>query len=401
MNSQNKKVGGKLSFREDYLFWRLAHYFVSVGEYRIVQLSKDQKELWLEKIENKKYQVIRLLRYDIDWSNWMQRDIELTAANGEQIRRQLAKRNMNVLNLYVSTYLPVDDYEYRISKPFVNPNNSKTNVTTVIFDRNGYNDALGRLTELLQTDVSFTLKNEYEEQEIEAVKQATLAQIVIKAKSEQELFKYGKPFFTYIFIAIQVVMFLLLELNGGSVNISTLIHFGAKSNPLIIEGEWWRFFTPIVLHIGLLHLLMNTLALYYLGIAVEQIFGNFRFLFIYLFAGFAGSLASFVFSPSISAGASGAIFGCFGALLYFGVIYPRLFFRTMGMNILIIIGINLVFGFTVPGIDNAGHIGGLLGGFLATGIVHFPKKRKILFQLFFLITAAIVTFVFLQIGYKS
>lgn len=116
--------------------------------------------------------------------------------------------------------------------------------------------------------------------------------------------------------------------------------------------------TPIVLHIGLLHLLMNTLALFYLGSAVERVYGNIRFLFIYLAAGFGGTLASFIFSPTLSAGASGAIFGCFGALLYFGLIYPSLFFRTMGFNILVVLGINLAFGFTIPGIDNAGHIGG-------------------------------------------
>ena len=97
---------------------------------------------------------------------------------------------------------------------------------------------------------------------------------------------------------------------------------------------------------------------------------------IYVVAGIFRTLASLLFSPSISAGASGAIFGCFGALLYFGTIYPSLFKRTMGGNVLIVIAINLIFGFSVPGIDNAGHIGGLIGGYLAAAIVHFPKSTK-------------------------
>ena len=142
------------------------------------------------------------------------------------------------------------------------------------------------------------------------------------------------------------MIFLLMEAAGGSTSTSNLIRFGAKVNSLILEGEWWRLFTPIFVHIGLLHLVMNSIALYFLGVFTERIFGNVRFVFIYLFAGVAGTLSSLLFSPSISAGASGAIMGLFGALLYFGTVYPRLFFRTMGLNILIVLGINLLFGFT-------------------------------------------------------
>src|SRR5690606_25315449 len=206
------------------------------------------------------------------------------------------------------------------------------------------------------------------------LRQSAIQKAKNREREERELFEHGKPFFTYLFIAVQVLMFLIVEINGGSTNVETLIQYGAKFNPLILAGEWWRFFTPIFLHIGLLHLLMNTLALYYLGTAVERIFGRVRFLWIYLFSGFAGSVASFVFTNNLSAGASGAIFGCFGALLYMGVINTKLFFRTIGMNVIVVIIINLIFGFTVPGIDNAGHIGGLIGGFLATGIVHYPGK---------------------------
>jgi rhomboid protease GluP len=80
-----------------------------------------------------------------------------------------------------------------------------------------------------------------------------------------------------------------------------------------------------------------------------------------------------LFTSSLSAGASGAIFGLFGALLYFGTVYRHLFFQTIGTNIISLIIINLLFGIVVPGIDNAGHIGGLIGGFLAAGIVHLPN----------------------------
>lgn len=366
-----------------------------------MQLSQDQNELWLEKLENKQVQLIRLMRHELDWGSWMQRDMELTATKGDRIRQQFAKRQLNILNIYISTYPPVDDYEFRIAKPTMEPRKKKTAVSTIIFDRSNVAYSQNKLNKLLNSSFSISLKEVYEEEEVLAVKQLTFTEAKTRAKSESQLFQHGKPFFTYVFIAVQVFVFFILELNGGSTNTSTLLRFGAKFNPFIIEGEWWRFFTPIVLHIGFLHLFMNTLALFYLGTAVERIFGNVRFLFIYVLAGFFGSLASFVFSPSISAGASGAIFGCFGALLYFGVTYPRLFFRTMGMNILIVIGINLVFGFTVPGIDNAGHLGGLLGGFLATGIVHFPKKRKLGLQAILLVITIGIVLSLLQYGYAE
>ncbi|MCD8508750.1 MAG: rhomboid family intramembrane serine protease [Bacillus sp. (in: Bacteria)] len=90
---------------------------------------------------------------------------------------------------------------------------------------------------------------------------------------------------------------------------------------------------------------------------------------------FFGSVASFAFNEHVSAGASGAIFGCFGALLYFGVIHRRLFFRTMGMSVLFILAINLGFGFLMPMVDNGAHIGGLIGGFLASAIVNLPNQK--------------------------
>lgn len=394
-----QKVGGELSFREDYLFWRLAHYFVSDQNFRIVKQSQTQNEIWLEKMENKQVQLIRLLRYDLDWSNWLQADMEQTARNAEGIRQRFRKRKLNMLNIYVSAYPPVDDYEFHLSKPLIAAD--KTTVSTLIFEQSNVEQATSKLNQALHSSFSIALTHEYEESEVNAIKQETFSLAKHRATADANMFRQGKPFFTYVFIAMQVIVFLLLELNGGSTNTATLLRFGAKFNPLIVDGEWWRFFTPIILHIGFLHLAMNTLALYYLGTAVESIFGRTRFLFIYVVAGFFGSLASFVFSPSISAGASGAIFGCFGSLLYFGVTYPRLFFRTMGMNILIVIGINLIFGFTVPGIDNAGHLGGLVGGFLATGIVHFPKKRKLLLQTASMVIATTAIIGLLHIGYKN
>ncbi len=380
-------MGNSLSFREEYLFWKLTHILIREQGYRLIQITKSQKEIWLENPEKDDSQLVRILLHDLDWSNWMQRDMQVTLINGENVRRQLKKRHVHVLNIYITPYSPVDDYEFRLDKPLIHPKGEKTKVTTIICDRQS---GAGKLQELFQTSFAHHLNEDYGQNEIELEKQAIFMAVKETAQSEKALFNNGKPIFTYVFMAIQIFIFILMEFAGGSTNTSVLIQFGAKVNWLILHGEWWRLFAPIVIHIGFLHLLMNTMALYYLGTMVERIYGNFRFLIIYLIAGFFGTLASLLFSPSISAGASGAIFGCFGALLYFGVIYPTRFKRTMGGNILILIAINLIFGFTVPGIDNAGHIGGLAGGFLASAIVHFPKSKKVLSQASALILSAVL-----------
>ncbi|MBM7651628.1 rhomboid family protein [Neobacillus cucumis] len=390
-----------MNHRQGYIFWRLAYSFISDHGYRVIQLFENQKELWLEKLENKKVPIIRMLLHDLDWSNAMQRDIEYTAANGERVRKQISKNEISVLNIYVSKFPPVDEYEYRLAKSFIFPQGNKTSVTSILLTSEQLETGFERLSETLNSDVHFEVQEDYTEQEVEELKRSALNLANRKVKAEREILFNSKPVFTYVFIIIQLLVFLWLELKGGSTNTSTLIKYGAKENALIYEGEWWRFITPVFLHIGFLHLAMNSLALYYLGTTVERIFGKARFTFIYLFAGFTGVIASFLFSPNLSAGASGAIFGCFGALLYFGAMFPKLFFRTMGWNIIVVLGINLVFGFSASGIDNAGHLGGLAGGFLAAGITYFPKKKQLLWQLVFLIASFSIVYTSLAYGFSS
>jgi rhomboid protease GluP len=141
--------------------------------------------------------------------------------------------------------------------------------------------------------------------------------------------------------------------------------FGSKNNYLIMYNEqYWRFLTPIFLHGGKLHLTMNCISLYALGNVVERLYGKWRFIVIYFLSGLIGSLVSFCFSINDAVGASGAIFGLLGALIYFYLEKPDIAFKFFGKNIFIILAINLVYGFSVSGIDNYAHIRGLIGGFL-------------------------------------
>ncbi|WP_409301681.1 rhomboid family intramembrane serine protease [Peribacillus sp. SCS-155] len=388
-----------MGLREDYIFWSLVNELSSRHEYRMLTVAENHNEIWLENDENKAYPVIRVMRHDLDWANWLKRDIDRTVMNAENIRSQLLRRPMNVLNIYISAYLPVDDFDH-IIRPV---SEKKSTVHTMIFDASRTPESFGSLEQIFNKPLSLHIPDEghVEESHVAYMKQGALAASVKKTKEEQAIFRNGKPFFTNVFIFLQIAIFILMELKGSSQNTLTLIQFGAKYSPLILQGEWWRFFTPMVVHIGVMHLLMNTLSLYFIGPEVERMYGRVRFLFIYIFAGFSGTLASFLATPNISAGASGAIFGLFGALLYFGTTHPKLFFRTMGTNIIILIIINLGYGFSVEGVDNSGHIGGLIGGFLASGVVHLPKKRKPFRQAVFAAATAILTFCLLKWGYTD
>jgi rhomboid protease GluP len=140
--------------------------------------------------------------------------------------------------------------------------------------------------------------------------------------------------------------------------------YGLKINSLILAGQWWRLITPVLLHASLLHIGFNMYALYILGPELERHFGHLSFLLLYLLSGFAGIVLSFLLTGSPSLGASTAIFGLLGAQGVFVYRNQKLFGRraqAMLRSILNIAVINLLIGLS-PGIDNWGHVGGLLGG---------------------------------------
>ncbi|HHX44732.1 MAG TPA: rhomboid family intramembrane serine protease [Chloroflexi bacterium] len=183
------------------------------------------------------------------------------------------------------------------------------------------------------------------------------------------------PLWTYVLLAANVLVWVAMTALGGSENPVILVLFGAKYTPLILAGQYWRLLTAIFIHVGVVHLVFNAYALFSFGIEVERRFGRTRFLVLYLLSGIASTTASFVGSPTLSAGASGAVFGLAGAsVAYFLTYRHRL--GAAGQrslrSILVVVGLNLVMGFAAPGIDNLGHIGGLIAG-LWLGWVYCPQ----------------------------
>jgi rhomboid protease GluP len=187
----------------------------------------------------------------------------------------------------------------------------------------------------------------------------------------------GRPLVTWVLLGIIVAVFTAETLLGGSTETEVLIRLGAKVTYLIADGEYWRLLSSMFLHVGLLHLLFNGYALVALGTAVERLFGWGRFLAVYLAAGLFGSLASYAFSTGLSAGASGAVFGLIGALgAYFFLHRQQLgsWGQRRLANVVFLGGANLLFGFTLQGIDNLAHLGGLLGG-LGLGWALAPRYQ--------------------------
>lgn len=189
-----------------------------------------------------------------------------------------------------------------------------------------------------------------------------------------------KPIVTYILLGLTILVFLLQSATkSGALQLGSCPFFsypdipacyGMKINELINAGQLWRLITPVLLHASLLHVGFNMYALYSLGPELERHFGHAKFLALYLLAGFSGVVLSFLLTTAPSLGASTAIFGLLAAQGMFAYRNQRIFgkrARAALTSIINIAAINLLIGLT-PGIDNWGHVGGLLGGLLFSAL---------------------------------
>ncbi len=177
---------------------------------------------------------------------------------------------------------------------------------------------------------------------------------------------YRRSRITFIFLAIMIVYFIFITLNGGTTDVNTLIRYGAFYPPLVkFYGEYYRFITSIFIHIGIMHIFFNGYALYIFGPQIERLLGPKKFLLFFLLTGVGGNLATYLFNfTSISAGASGSLFGILGAFLY--LVHRHRDMVTPGgrRQIFSLITINLVLTFVVPSISTTAHLGGLAMGYL-------------------------------------
>lgn len=190
----------------------------------------------------------------------------------------------------------------------------------------------------------------------------------------------------WVIFSVMALCILIFVLDTVSSWINTRIYgfdaygwlsvFGMKDNDFIAAGQWWRFLSANFLHGGLQHIAFNMFSLYIWGRFVEGIYGHGKTVLVVLGSALMTTALSFALSPSNSLGASGIAFGLMGALLAFGVYNPSAFERFFGGGMTTMVVINLLYGFFVSSVDSFGHLGGLVGGFLAGLIAGGMIRRK-------------------------
>lgn len=228
--------------------------------------------------------------------------------------------------------------------------------------------------------------------ELEALQKHTEEAIAQQQKDAAEIdavmnLSAGSKTVTYVIVGINLIVFLLMLINGVSIfepTVADIAKWGGNFRPFTTGGDWWRLVTAMFVHVGIIHIAFNMYALIYVGMYLEPMLGKWRYTVAYLCTGVLASISSIWWSKDIvSAGASGAIFGLYG--VFFALLTTKLIPAKMRSSLLssigIFIGYNLLYGAGKQGIDNAAHIGGLLTGFLIGYIYLFsfrlPKFRPV------------------------
>ena len=348
---------------KDMLMMKLSHYFITEQNYNPIILHGINDEIWLENMDND-YRVVRIVGHYIHNNEQLNFDKFKLDRIIKSIKRKTLSLKINVLSIYI------DLGDNVILK-------EEDNYKCVFIKK--ISDLKNPL--LLQVFPDIIEKTKFEEKGIELMARITNdinKKNVDKGTRVAKIFDKKKPIITYTIMAICVIVFALMYILGdGSLDNITLLKFGANLDVLTKNGEYFRLITCAFLHIGVVHLIFNMYALYIIGPQVESFFGKIKYLSIYLISAVSASILSLVFNTNtISAGASGAIFGLLGALLYFGYHYRVYLGNAVRSQIVPIIIINLLFGFTMTGIDNAAHIGGLIGGVLASMALGVPEKSN-------------------------
>lgn len=376
----------------DLLVMKLIHYFIVSENYTPIIIKGISDEIWLEN-KNKEYSIIRIVTKNIINKEQYDYDILKTKHIVKQLKRKLIDFSMNVLSIYLDKNFytnKIDNFDEKYISILIKDEDDFINNEYI---NKAYKQVIDKFT--------------YKEEGFELISKLTKEIEEKNIKEGQEREKYmrnNKPIITYILIFINIVMFVLMYMLGnGSENTNTLIDFGANYILLTKAGEYYRLITSGFLHIGVIHLLLNIYSLYIVGSQVEYFYGKVKYIIIYLFSLIMGSLFTVALSSinTVSAGASGAIFGLLGSILYFGIKYRGYIGNSLVNQIVPVVVLNLIIGFTTPGIGNAAHIGGLIGGYLismAVGI-GIDKKEQRSSRINGIIISAILTIFMIYIGF--
>ena len=332
------------------LAMKLLHYFITEKGYTPIILQGAEDEIWLENLDED-YKIVRIVIRYIHNDEQYKFDVFKTNRILKKIRKKTLSFKLNTLSIFLDLGGSVNLDEFK-----------SDNITAVeVHEENEVKK--NKLLKSIFPDLSKKLK--FSEDGVALFVKVT-NDINAHNKKDQEkvadVFSPKKPVVTYALILINVFMFLFPLINGNSEEFYNLF---ASYGPFVKMGDYYRLISAAFMHANIAHLIFNMYALWIIGMQLESFIGKWRYLVVYLFSAISGSLLSVIVTPdAVSVGASGAIFGLLGALLYFGYHYRVYLGTVIKSQIIPLIVINLLLGFMVPGIDNAAHIGGLIGGAL-------------------------------------
>lgn len=363
--------------KNDEIVMKLLHYFITIQGYNPVVLHGAKDEIWLEN-SNADYKIVRIV------SNYIHNDeqLDFDIFRTKQILRRIKNKMFSFKIQTLSIFVNLGDNVNLKDKEF---DNIKCAEINEISDLSNYSFIINTFPNILEIEnfkeegfeLFVKLTNDINQKNMDDTKKA------------EEVFSKKNPIMTYIFMTMCVVIYIFTSLASMNVfenSASVLYQFGALisfDNFTYKYTELYRLITSVFLHASIIHLACNMYSLYILGPQLESFFGKVKYSIIFIGSGIIGNLLSLLFLKdyTVSVGASGAIFGLLGALLYFGYHYRVYLSGVMRSQVVPVIILNLIIGFSLSGINNAAHIGGLVGGLLlakAVGVKYKSKKSDII-----------------------
>ncbi|MBR4618895.1 MAG: rhomboid family intramembrane serine protease [Bacilli bacterium] len=348
MQEKTITLGEEILEPKNMLVMKILHYLIIDRHYNPIVIQGADNEIWLENLDEE-YRVVRIVTGTILNEEQLGFDIFKTKRIIRKIKKKTFTFNIKTLSIFLNLDKSVE----------LNPPKDISCVTA----ENETELKKNTLLEKVFPDMKDKLK--YTEEGLELFAKITgdiNEHNIIDNEKAEKVFKPKYPLITYILIALNVLLYILPIIYNKEVEVLSALCVHTNSIKL---GQYYRLLTGAFQHANFLHLLCNMYALYILGSQLESFIGKIKYVIVYLFSAVTASLMSMIFlKDGISVGASGAIFGIMGAILYFGYHYRVYLGNVIKTNLLPVIILNLFLGFTVHGIDNWGHIGGLIGGLL-------------------------------------
>ncbi len=341
---------------------KLLHYFITEKNYNPIILQGVENEIWLENLEED-CKVVRIVSGYIHNDEQFNFDVFKTKRILKKIKKKTLSFSVNVMSIFLDMGENVtkdinDDPKLMCIKVRDEEDIKKSDIIKKIFPdlskKMKYSENGMELFVKITNDI-----NEHNKED---------------ANRLEKVFKSKVPIITYFLIAFNVFLFFIPWMLGEYNNILNMF---CVHGPSIRAGQYYRLFTGMFLHGGIMHLAFNCYALYVIGPQIESFLGKAKYLIIYLVSGVMGAFFSIIFGGNVaSVGASGAIFGLMGALVYFGYYYRVYLGNVVKSQIIPLILLNLGLGFLDSGIDNAAHIGGLIGGLFITMALGVKDKTS-------------------------